>query len=260
MHLSKMQHQDFWHRGWMVVESVFAVEEVDSIAQLATRLCERELYASDSTSAADRSNDGLHVAPRKLGSPFTKSPEFAKFVLDPRLRSLVKKLTGQRALLCVDQIMMKPPHFGSAKPYHQDNAYFLCHPDDDVITAWIALDDVDESNGCLRYIEGSHLGPILNHEPLPNEGYNKVPAVELIDLKKETAACVKKGGVVFHHCKTLHTSHRNNSSNWRRGYATHWVSDRVVSENDTIKNGYFHAHEDLYQATIAELTSRSTSL
>lgn len=112
MHLSEMQHQDFWHRGWMVVESVFAVEEVDSIAQLATRLCERELYASDSTSAADRSNDGLHVAPRKMGSPFTKSPEFAKFVLDPRLRSLVKKLTGQRALLCVDQIMMKPPHFG----------------------------------------------------------------------------------------------------------------------------------------------------
>ena len=85
MHLSKLQHQDFWHRGWMVVESVFAVEEADSIAQLATRLCERELYASDSTSAADRSNDGLHVAPRKLGSPFTKSPEFAKFVLDKQL-------------------------------------------------------------------------------------------------------------------------------------------------------------------------------
>ena len=80
MHLSKLQHQGFWHRGWMVVESVFAVDEVDSIAQLATRLCERELYASDSTSAADRSNDGLHVAPRKLGSPFTKSPEFAKFI------------------------------------------------------------------------------------------------------------------------------------------------------------------------------------
>ena len=28
-----------------------------------------------------------------------------------------------------------------------------------MITAWLALDDVDEENGCLRYIDGSHPDP-----------------------------------------------------------------------------------------------------
>ena len=70
----------------------------------------------------------------------------------------------------------------------------------------------------------SHKGPILPHETLdPDEPYNLVPPPELIDLSKEALAIVNKGGVVFHHSQTLHTSHRNESDRWRRGYdATHW--------------------------------------
>ena len=62
---------------------------------------------------------------------------------------------------------------------------------------------------------------------------------KLIDLSKEALAEVNKGGVVFHHCQTLHTSHRNESDRWRRGYATHWASAQTTCEIDTIKNGYF---------------------
>jgi phytanoyl-CoA hydroxylase len=139
-----------------------------------------------------------------------------------------------------DQIFMKPPRFGSAKPYHQDNFYFKCSPADHVLTAWIAMDDVDEENGCLRYIEGSHKEEVLPHEaPDPDEPFNLVPPTELIDLSREALAVVKKGGVVFHHVKTLHTSHRNESDRWRRAYASHWVSAETESENDTVSKGYF---------------------
>ena len=132
--------------------------------------------------------------------------------------------------------MMKPPRLGSAKPYHQDNFYFRCHPDDQVITAWIALDDVDAGNGCLRYIDGSHLGPILPHiRFLARRLIIRRPAPELIDLSKESLAPVRKGGVVFHHSKTLHTSHRNESDRWRRGYATHWATAKVTSEINTTR-------------------------
>ncbi len=108
-----------------------------------------------------------------------------------------------------------------------------------MLTAWIALDDVDEENGCLRCIDGSHRQGILPHETLPDKPYNKAPAPELIDLSRESVAPAKKGGVVIHHCQTLHTSHRNHSKRWRRGYATHWGTADVSSESSILDRPVF---------------------
>ena len=199
----------------------------------------QKLRIKESVTPLIEREDGT-IAPRKINAPFLKEPDFQSFVLDARLSRIIEDLIGVEPVLVTDQIFMKPPHFGSAKPYHQDNYYFKCDPADHVITAWIAMDNVDESNGCLRYIEGSHKGPVLPHEtPDPDEPYNLVPPPELIDFSKEALAEVNKGGVVFHHCKTLHTSHRNESDRWRRGYATHWASAQTTCKIDTIKNGYF---------------------
>jgi len=248
MRLAPEKYEEFWHRGWTIVEGVFATPVVDAISQLATSLCAQELASAVSSYTADQTKRG-EVVPRKLDKPFLKHRNLRTFVMNHRLRSLVEQLIGKPPLLVTDQIFMKPPRFGSAKPYHQDNAYFLCHPDDQVITAWIALDDVDESNGCLRYIDGSHRGPILEHLPVPGEPHNKAPLAEQIDVKREALACARKGGVVLHHSKTLHTSHRNESANWRRAYATHWASEDVTSEVDTIDEAYYNRFPDVYEET-----------
>ena len=250
MQLSPAQYDEFWRRGWTVVEGLFAAPEVDAIIDLATSLCEKELESDVSTYTADQSDSGT-IAPRKLSSPFLKHRDLRTFVMDRRLRSLVEQVIGKPPLLVFDQIFMKPPRFGSAKPYHQDSGYFLLDPADGAITAWIAMDDVDESNGCLRYIDESHRGPLLEHLPLPDEPHTRVPAAELIDLTREAPACVGKGGVVLHHCKTLHTSHRNESDNWRRAYATHWASAEVTSGNDTIKDGYYNQYPEMYDRALA---------
>jgi len=249
MQLAPQEVEEYWHRGWTIVEGVFAPADVNAIGQLATTLCEQELASAVSIATADRTDQG-QVLPRKLDFPFLKHPEFRTFALNARLRSLVEQLLGKPPMLVTDQLFMKPPRFGSAKPYHQDNAYFRCHPADQMLTAWIALDDVDQSNGCLRYIDESHCGPILDHLPVPGEPHNKAPATEHIDVNRESLACVKQGGVVFHHSKTLHTSHRNNSTNWRRAYATHWASADVTSDIDTIEKAYYHRSADIYEQSL----------
>ena len=237
MALERQIYDRYWEKGWAVVEGVYSAAETEHIAALATELCQEQLQPG-SDYIVDQADDG-ELAPRKLDQPFLRHPDLRNFVLDERLSSLVSQFIDDEPLLLSDQIFMKPPCFGSKKPYHQDNGYFHCHPGDKVLTAWIALDDVDEENGCLRYIEGSNKGPILPHLPLPDEPHNKVPPSELIDLSKEALAPVRQGGVVFHHSHSLHTSHRNESDRWRRAYATHWVTAEVTSENSTLDNPYF---------------------
>jgi phytanoyl-CoA hydroxylase len=246
--ISQEQIDCYWEKGWVVVESVFNPQEVEHIAAVATALGQEELRAAATGKdvglhgalyTMDKSKEGSS-APRKIDYPFEKNEHFKNLLLSERLVGIIGKLIGGIPLLVRDQIFLKPPRCGSAKPYHQDNAHFLCSPGDKVITVWIALDDVDEENGCLRYIDRSHKGPILPHEPIEGEPHNMAPPTDLIDLNKESLAPVPKGGVVFHHSQTLHTSHRNESDRWRRAYATHWATADVTSETSFIENSYYN--------------------
>jgi phytanoyl-CoA hydroxylase len=238
MNISPEQISQYHEKGWTVVEEVFTRDEAEAIALEALKLSEAELKETSEDYKVDHSEDGK-VAPRKIDRPFEKDPIFRNFVLDTRLREAITTFFGKEPLLVVDQIFMKPPQFGSAKPYHQDNAYFCCKPIDDVITAWIALDDVDEENGCLRYIDGSHKEGLVAHKPIPGEEHNMAPGDEDIDLSREAMGRVKKGGVCIHHGYALHTSHRNESDRWRRGFATHWVSKDVTCDIQTLDRAYY---------------------
>jgi phytanoyl-CoA hydroxylase len=217
-------YKHYWSKGWVAVESVYSAAEMESIAA-APMACTPETWGS---------------LPRKIDRPFLKGSQFRKLVMDPRLISLIERLIGVPPVPVADQIFMKPPRFGIAKPYHQDNFYFRCTPAGHVMTAWIALDDATLANGCLRYIDGSHLGPLLPHEPVPGQPFDNAPPAGCIDVSRESQAEVGKGGVIFHHSMTLHASGRNESDTWRRGYATHWASRETVSESAFLDAGYFH--------------------
>jgi len=243
--MQRNHYDHYWSKGWVVIEDVFSTQRVERIGALALTYADNEPNAARPGYNIDLSPDGTQQAPRKVDHPFLKDREFRDFILDRRLTQIIESLIGKKPLLFGDQLFMKPPRYGSAKPYHQDNFYFRCQPDGEVITSWIALDDVDAANGCLRYIDGSHLGPILPHNPVPGQDYNQCPPRELIDLARESLAVVKRGGVVLHHSKTLHTSHRNESDRWRRGYAAHWVTANVTSEKDTLDRAYFKREEFL---------------
>lgn len=259
MQLARESYDEYWERGWTVVEGVFSAAEVEAVRALVMRLCEAELAVSATNFTADSGEAG-ELAPRKLNHPYMKHDDLRMFSTDARLRSLAGQLVGEPVRLFADQVLMKPPRFGSAKPYHQDNAYFKCEPADETITVWVALDDVDEHNGCLRYIDGSHRGAVLDHVPVEGEAHNLMPRADEIDLSRESLACVEQGGVVFHHCKVLHTSHRNESDRWRRGYASHWCSAGVESEKDTLSSGYFNMDPAGYAAAVAASDRRAAEL
>src|SRR5262249_56343946 len=64
-----------------------------------------------------------------------------------------------------DHAILKPPHNGRATPWHQDGAYAGPEGLTTMVHFWIPLHDVSLEMGCMQFIPGSHLGPILPHHP-----------------------------------------------------------------------------------------------
>ncbi len=97
---------------------------------------------------------------------------------------------------------------------HQDQAGTLPEADDsNIVTAWMAISDATEANGCLMVIPGSHRGELLPHGPLPHGGAGipdeHLPAEEFVPLP------IERGGAIFLTSRTVHRSLPNVSDGIR---------------------------------------------
>ena len=73
----------------------------------------------------------------------------------PALVAVVERLIGGPARLFQDMALVKPPH-GREKPCHQDHAYFNFALATPIVGVWIPLHPVDQVNGCMHVMPGSH--------------------------------------------------------------------------------------------------------
>ncbi len=229
-------YKEYWQNGWIVVNGVFSNDEINRLLEVSEGYIKEEIKSGEIHSV-DKKDDG-EILPRKLSNPYGKYPIFGEFLANENLQNLLAHFVNPTISLVSDQIFCKPPQIGSPKPYHQDNAYFKCTPADELITAWVALDDVDQENGCLFYQNGTHRSSIVEHEQCEKD-YDMEIKKEFLKKDLERPAIVKKGGVVFHHGNTMHCSGENRSNRWRRAYATHWATQNIHTDSPVIKKGYF---------------------
>lgn len=86
--------------------------------------------------------------------PWRVEPALERALRAPAVAALARALGAPR--LFQDHVISKPPGAEAEVAWHQDHAYWpLASPRG--ATLWVALDDVDEDNGCLRYLPGTHL-------------------------------------------------------------------------------------------------------
>jgi len=111
--------------------------------------------------------------------------------------------------------------------WHQDYGYWQSSSTSNMCTAWIPLEDVDENNGCLRTIVGSHKWGLL---PDSAAFFDK----DLEKLKQRFTAdgrtdwydspqVMKAGQVAFHHALTFHGSGPNITKIPRFAIAIHMM-------------------------------------
>lgn len=229
--------------GYLCMESVFKNEEIDSALNDAMQwqdIVIGKLEEKDKKWYVDHSDDS-RVYLRKLDNPVFERRAFLDLARHPKLIEIVEGMIGKGLVVFFSQLFFKPPSGGGPKPAHQDNFYFGPEDSNKIITAWIALDDATEENGCLYYYAGSHLLGLLPHDAPKESPYN----LQISDLNEKSssikAAPVKKGGVCLHHGATIHFSAYNRSKAWRRAVAIHYMH-----ESNQLSNSAFYYDKECF--------------
>ncbi|MCY4521144.1 MAG: phytanoyl-CoA dioxygenase family protein [Caldilineaceae bacterium] len=159
----------------------------------------------------------------------------------PVITGAAKALLGtDRLRLWHDQIISKPPHDNGHFHFHQD-FYLWPLMDPNILTCWLALDDVDPSNGSMHVVPSSHRDPRFGLESYAAE-MEAIAAAEArgetiepsdrVKMRDEPASIglsvdLPAGGCMFHHCLNFHATPPNVTERQRRAHIMIFMADGV---------------------------------
>lgn len=143
---------------------------------------------------------------------------WVRLVTDPALVAIARAFLGPNIACFTSHYISKPPGDGQAVLWHQDCAYWNLQPME-ALTIWLAVDDSDSDNGCLRMIPGSHRGEMcamVSRNDVPNMLFSSV-APDQVDDSGAVDIQLKAGDVSVHHPLIVHGSEANRSARRRCG-------------------------------------------
>ena len=147
-------------------------------------------------------------------------PFFRDYARHRKWTALAEALVGEPVSSDQPEWFNKPPGTNHVTPPHQDNYYFCLAPSN-VITIWMAMDDVDAENGCLRYVAGSHQRGFRAHAKSKILGFSQgITDYTPDDFTREVAVPLRAGDLVAHHGMTIHRADANlSATRHRRSFA-----------------------------------------
>mmetsp|Transcript_96570 Transcript_96570/g.272997 ORF Transcript_96570/g.272997 Transcript_96570/m.272997 type:complete len:345 (+) Transcript_96570:148-1182(+) len=223
--LSESQVNDFRVRGYIAGVPVLSEAECDALAAEVDALLVPE-------------HPGKHLwyayHPFVASGAWRISFDFHDLCWSPKFRVAAYQLLGGPLRFLHDQIFCKPAKSVSWFGYHQDFSYWDWTAPMAHLTCWIALDDVTVTNGCLRYVPGSHQWGLL--PPIPIDVQPSLDAVKAVLSKDQQQAVdlaeqieIKRGFACFHHPLMLHGSDSNSTGGPRRAAVINTFRDGVTS-------------------------------
>lgn len=209
---------DFNRDGFVVVRDFLTGEDLDELQQELDRYI-REVVPTIPETAAfyqERSRPETLKQLQHMGC----DPFFAAYREQPRWKELAALLVGEECAAQEPEWFNKPPGIEHPTPPHQDNYYFCLRPPN-VATLWLALDPVDEENGCLRYVAGSHRSGLRPHDATSVLGFSQgISDYGAADEAAEVTVTLAPGDLVAHHGETIHRAGPNGSAaRHRRAFA-----------------------------------------
>jgi ectoine hydroxylase-related dioxygenase (phytanoyl-CoA dioxygenase family) len=157
-------------------------------------------------------------------------PAYRERLLAGALPPLVARVLGvDRLWLYEDTVLVKEVGDEPGTPWHQDVPHYPLRGV--VATAWVSLDEVDEANGAVRYVPGSHRWGTL-FEPVrfadrlrfPMDGLCAMPEIDPAETIWFRTA---PGDVIVHDGLIVHGSPKQHIDRRRRAVAVSYVGADV---------------------------------
>jgi len=147
------------------------------------------------------------------------SPLLDEVTHNPKILDAVQSLIGEDILVCGTTLFIKNPNEKGFVSYHQDAKYIGLEPHN-WVTAWVAITDSNEHNGCMRMWSGSHKDNLKQHDQNFNEGNLLTRGQTVNDVPKEntTPLILSSGQMSLHHPTVVHGSDLNKSNDRRIGF------------------------------------------
>ena len=224
MKLSQQLIDQFRRDGYLPVGPVITADELAEARTAYDRIFGATEKPSSYRDLGERKDGQSKGAVLQIIDMWKLDDVFKRLLFKAETLDIIESLLGTPDIrLFHDQALYKPALHGDEVPWHQDNGYWKFDPPN-AISLWMALDDADTSNGCMRFIAGSHKGGQAGH--VQREFVSVLHADA--DESLATPVPVAAGSAVIHHCQTLHNTKPNLSTRQRRAWVRHYIGPDVT--------------------------------
>lgn len=223
----------FHERGYLAIDRITTDAELDWARNVYDLLFKRRagVFAGgyfDLNRPYDAAGEDLNP---QLLMPELRFPVLRTTVYARNARRISAALLGldPATLHSWGHMIRKPAHIGGATPWHQDEAYWEAGQHYQAIGAWMPLDPATVDSGCLHFIPGSHIGPVLAHRHIGDDPSVHGLCTDEADTSRAVAVPLHPGGATFHHPRTLHHAGPNVADHPRRAWAVeHQLPPEVI--------------------------------
>ncbi|MFK7737288.1 MAG: phytanoyl-CoA dioxygenase family protein [Pirellulaceae bacterium] len=215
--LSGTQVEKFNERGFVAPLDVYSATEIADIRGYFDALLERvKAEGGDSYS---------------ISSAHLKYGPVYDILRESRIVDYVSDLLGDDVIGWGSHFFCKMPMDGKAVAWHQDASYWPLSPSR-AVTVWLAIDDADQENACMKFVAGSHhKGHMTYRESSPDE-HNVLN--QTIANPEEYGDIVydelKAGQASIHSDLLLHGSEANDSTRRRCGLTLRYAASSVRAD------------------------------
>lgn len=212
--LTLAQIEQFNRQGYLAPLTIFGPDEIDTIRSYFDDLLARVMSAG----ADQYSISSAHLT---HGTAYD-------LLTHPRITAAVSDLLGDRLIGWGSHFFCKLPGDGKTVAWHQDASYWPMTPSR-TMTAWLAIDDADCDNACMRFIPGTHVHghlPYRESDTQENNVLNQtVDAVEQFGTPVDVE--LRAGQMSLHSDLLLHGSGANTSPRRRCGLTLRYCHTEV---------------------------------
>lgn len=212
--LTGAQLESYNRDGYIKPIDVFSGEEIADIRQYFDRILAQTL-------AAGGNSYSISTAHMKYGRVYD-------MLTHPKIVDCVADLLGDDVIAWGSHFFCKMPGDGRNVAWHQDASYWPLSPSK-AVTVWLAIDDADLENGCMKFIAGSqHFGHLTYHKSDPGDHSVLNQVVENPEqYGTEVIDDLRAGQASIHNDLLLHGSDANSSNRRRCGLTLRYAAAEV---------------------------------